>query len=133
GLGQGELPFEAVEARQDEPAEREVRVAARVARLELVALTCPSYLSYARLLPSAWAASTVSWGFDNREAALRIASPFRGREDVSPNAELNERFERWQSAHSKRAHSERQRSVEEAVSMSGSGRGERRRQPARIA
>ena len=54
----------------------------------LVALTCPSYLSYARLLPSAWAASTVSWGFDNREAALRIASPFRGREDVSPNAEL---------------------------------------------
>jgi len=54
----------------------------------LVALTCPSYLSYARLLPSAWAASTVSWGFDNREAALRIASPFRGREAVSPNAEL---------------------------------------------
>jgi len=54
----------------------------------LVALTCPSYLSYARLQPSAWAASTVSWGFDNREAALRIASPFRGREDVSPNAEL---------------------------------------------
>ena len=54
----------------------------------LVALTCPSYLSYARLQPSSWAASTVSWGFDNREAALRIASPFRGREDVSPNAEL---------------------------------------------
>ena len=54
----------------------------------LVALTCPSYLSYARLQPSAWAASTVSWGFDNREAALRVASPFRGREDVSPNAEL---------------------------------------------
>lgn len=54
----------------------------------LVALTCPSFLSYARLQPSAWAGSTVSWGFDNREAALRIASPFRGREDESPNAEL---------------------------------------------
>jgi glutamine synthetase len=54
----------------------------------LVALTCPSFLSYARLQPSSWAGSTVSWGFDNREAALRIASPFRGRENESPNAEL---------------------------------------------
>jgi glutamine synthetase len=54
----------------------------------LVALTCPSYLSYDRLRPSAWASSTVSWGFDNREAALRIASPFRGRERDSANAEL---------------------------------------------
>lgn len=54
----------------------------------LVALTCPSYLSYDRLRPSAWAGSTVSWGFDNREAALRIASPFRGRERASANAEL---------------------------------------------
>ena len=50
----------------------------------LVALTCPSYLSYARLQPSAWAASTVSWGFDNREAALRIASPFRGPRGREP-------------------------------------------------
>lgn len=39
----------------------------------LVALTCPSYLSYGRLRPSAWAGSTVSWGYDNREAALRVA------------------------------------------------------------
>ncbi len=54
----------------------------------LVALTCPSYLSYDRLRPSAWASSTVSWGFDNREAALRIASEFRGRERESANAEL---------------------------------------------
>lgn len=54
----------------------------------LVALTCPSYLSYARLRPGAWAGSTVSWGFDNREAALRVASPFRGRERASANAEL---------------------------------------------
>ncbi len=54
----------------------------------LVALTCPSYLSYDRLRPAAWAGSTVSWGFDNREAGLRIASPFRGRELESANAEL---------------------------------------------
>ncbi len=54
----------------------------------LVALTCPSFLSYARLAPGVWAGSTVSWGFDNREAALRIASPFRGRERESANAEL---------------------------------------------
>jgi glutamine synthetase len=54
----------------------------------LVALTCPSYLSYDRLRPSAWAGSTVSWGYDNREAALRVASPFRGRERESANAEL---------------------------------------------
>ncbi|MGI9062959.1 MAG: glutamine synthetase family protein [Pseudonocardiaceae bacterium] len=54
----------------------------------LVALTCPSYLSYDRLRPSAWAGSTVSWGYDNREAALRVASPFRGREHESANAEL---------------------------------------------
>lgn len=54
----------------------------------LVALTCPSYLSYERLQPHAWAGSTVSWGYDNREAALRVASPFRGREEESINAEL---------------------------------------------
>ncbi|GAA1257966.1 glutamine synthetase family protein [Pseudonocardia aurantiaca] len=54
----------------------------------LVALTCPSYLSYDRLRPSAWAGSTVSWGYDNREAALRVTSPFRGREWESANAEL---------------------------------------------
>jgi glutamine synthetase len=30
----------------------------------------------------------VSWGYDNREAALRVASPFRGRERESANAEL---------------------------------------------
>jgi glutamine synthetase len=54
----------------------------------LVALTCPSYLSYERLQPHAWAGSTVSWGYDNREAALRVASPFKGREAESANAEL---------------------------------------------
>jgi glutamine synthetase len=54
----------------------------------LVALTCPSFQSYDRLSPAAWAGSTVSWGFDNREATLRVSSPFAGREAESANAEL---------------------------------------------
>jgi glutamine synthetase len=44
----------------------------------LVALTCPSFLSYERLQPHAWAGSTVSWGYDNREAALRGRVPVQG-------------------------------------------------------
>jgi glutamine synthetase len=54
----------------------------------LVALTCPSFNSYERLAPNAWAGSTVSWGFDNRECAVRVASPFWGREAESTNIEL---------------------------------------------
>lgn len=54
----------------------------------LVALTCPSWNSYERLQPHAWAGSTVSWGMDNREASLRVASTFRGREAESTNVEL---------------------------------------------
>jgi glutamine synthetase len=54
----------------------------------LVALTCPSFNSYERLRPGAWAGSTVSWGPDNRECSVRVASPFRGREMESTNIEL---------------------------------------------
>jgi glutamine synthetase len=54
----------------------------------LVALTCPSFNSYERLQPRAWAGSTVSWGLDNRECSVRVASPFRGREMESTNIEL---------------------------------------------
>jgi glutamine synthetase len=54
----------------------------------LVALTCPSFNSYERLQPRAWAGSTVSWGPDNRECGIRVASPFRGREAESTNVEL---------------------------------------------
>lgn len=54
----------------------------------LVALTCPSYNSYDRLRPDAWAGATVSWGPDNRECSVRVASPFRGREMESTNVEL---------------------------------------------
>ena len=54
----------------------------------LVALTAPSYNSYRRLQPSAWASNTTAWGFDNKEAALRIASPFYQREEASYNIEF---------------------------------------------
>mgnify|MGYP003347981291 CR=1 FL=1 len=54
----------------------------------LLALTCPSANSHRRLQPSAWASNTVSWGFDNRECAIRVASPFWGREAESFNLEL---------------------------------------------
>jgi glutamine synthetase len=54
----------------------------------LVALTAPSYNSYSRLVPSAWAAATTAWGFDNKEAALRVCSPFYKREEQSYNVEF---------------------------------------------
>ena len=54
----------------------------------LVALTAPSYNSYRRLKPSAWASATTAWGFDNKEAALRVTSPFFNREEQSFNIEF---------------------------------------------
>jgi glutamine synthetase len=54
----------------------------------LVALTCPSYNSYRRLQPRSWSTSDVVWGFDNRQAAVRAASPFWGREMETANIEI---------------------------------------------
>lgn len=54
----------------------------------LVAITCPTVNSYRRLQPHAWASSYVCWGFDNREAAVRVPSSFRGRERATTNIEL---------------------------------------------
>jgi glutamine synthetase len=54
----------------------------------LLALTCPSYNSYRRLQPRAWSSAYTSWGLDNREAAVRVASPFWGREEQTYNIEL---------------------------------------------
>jgi glutamine synthetase len=54
----------------------------------LTALTCPSYNSYRRLQPKAWSSAFTAWGFDNREAAVRIVSPFWGREEQSYHIEL---------------------------------------------
>jgi glutamine synthetase len=54
----------------------------------LIALTCPSYNSYRRLQPRSWSTSYVCWGYDNRQAAVRAASPFWGREAQTSNIEI---------------------------------------------
>jgi glutamine synthetase len=54
----------------------------------LVALTCASVNSYRRLVPRSWASAHRVWGLDNREAAVRVPSGFRGREAASTNLEL---------------------------------------------
>ncbi|HJS96505.1 MAG TPA: glutamine synthetase family protein [Solirubrobacteraceae bacterium] len=54
----------------------------------LCALTAPSFNSYHRILPHYWAGAFRCWGYDNRESPVRIASPFRGAEEASINAEL---------------------------------------------
>jgi glutamine synthetase len=54
----------------------------------LIALTCPSFNSYRRIKPHLWAGAFSGWGLDNREAAVRIASPFWGQEANSINFEL---------------------------------------------
>jgi glutamine synthetase len=54
----------------------------------LLALTCASTNSYRRLQPQMWASAYQVWGPDNREAALRLASSYWGREAESTNVEL---------------------------------------------
>ena len=54
----------------------------------LLALTCACPNSYRRLLPHYWSSAYNVWGFDNREAAIRVPSTFWGREAASLNLEL---------------------------------------------
>jgi glutamine synthetase len=54
----------------------------------LLALTCPSVNSYRRLAPNRWSSAYTCWGPDNREAAVRVASPFKGRVEASTNIEI---------------------------------------------
>jgi glutamine synthetase len=54
----------------------------------LLALTCASSNSYRRLQPQMWASAYQVWGPDNREAAVRLASPYWGLEAESTNVEL---------------------------------------------
>jgi glutamine synthetase len=54
----------------------------------LVALTCPSFNSYKRLQPQSWSSAFTAWGHDNREAAVRVASPFWSNVEGSTNLEL---------------------------------------------
>jgi glutamine synthetase len=54
----------------------------------LVAISCASPNSYRRLLPHFWSSAYSAYGFDNREAAIRIPSLFWGREAEAVNLEL---------------------------------------------
>ncbi len=54
----------------------------------LVALTAPSVNSYRRMQPRFWSSAYTCYGPDNREAAVRIASPFWEREMASINLEF---------------------------------------------
>jgi glutamine synthetase len=53
----------------------------------LVAISCASVNSYRRLQPKMWSSAFTTWGPDNREAAVRVASPFRDNEAGSINLE----------------------------------------------
>jgi glutamine synthetase len=54
----------------------------------LVALSCGSVNSYRRLAPQMWSSAYTCYGFDNREAAVRICSPLGGDPGSSVNLEL---------------------------------------------
>jgi glutamine synthetase len=54
----------------------------------MLALTCPSVNSYRRLAPNMWSSAYTCWGPDNREAAVRVASPFKGRVEATTNLEI---------------------------------------------
>jgi glutamine synthetase len=53
----------------------------------LLALTAPSFNSFARLQPQHWSSAFTCWGADNREATVRVPSPFWGEEAASTNLE----------------------------------------------
>jgi glutamine synthetase len=54
----------------------------------LLGVTCPSVNSFQRLQPDSWSGVYHCWGFDNREAPVRVASPYWGREERTTNVEL---------------------------------------------
>src|SRR5919112_87286 len=54
----------------------------------VMAFTTPSPNSYQRIAPGMWASAYGAYGLDNREAAVRLASPVAGRESATANIEL---------------------------------------------
>ena len=54
----------------------------------IMAFTAPSPNSYQRLAPGMWSSAYAAYGLDNREAAVRLASPVAGRESATANIEL---------------------------------------------
>ncbi len=54
----------------------------------VVAVTCPSTLSYSRLQPHHWSGAMLCWGQENREAALRFIQGMAGTRDRAANIEV---------------------------------------------
>ena len=54
----------------------------------VMAFTAPSPNSYQRLAPGMWSSAYAAYGPDNREAAVRLASPVAGRESATANVEI---------------------------------------------
>src|ERR687886_929793 len=54
----------------------------------IMAFTTPSPNSYQRIAPGMWSSAYASYGPDNREAAVRLASPVAGSESATANVEL---------------------------------------------
>jgi len=54
----------------------------------VMAFTTPSPNSYQRLAPGMWASAFAAYGLDNREAAVRLASPVAGAESATANVEI---------------------------------------------
>ena len=54
----------------------------------ICAFTTATVNSYKRLVPHNWASAYVCYGFDNREAAVRVIAGMKGREAVSFNIEI---------------------------------------------
>ena len=54
----------------------------------IMAFTAPSPNSYQRFAPGMWASAYGAYGLDNREAAVRLASPVAGSESATANIEL---------------------------------------------
>jgi glutamine synthetase len=54
----------------------------------IMAFSAPSPNSFQRLAPGMWASAFAAYGLDNREAAVRVASPVAGRESATANVEL---------------------------------------------
>jgi glutamine synthetase len=54
----------------------------------LMTFTASSPNSYQRLVPGMWSSAYASYGLDNREAAVRLASPVAGSEAATANVEL---------------------------------------------
>jgi glutamine synthetase len=54
----------------------------------IMAFSAPSPNSYQRLAPGMWSSAYSAYGPDNREAAIRLASPVAGAEPATANVEL---------------------------------------------